>query len=336
MATALLPLLLLLQLSHHWAAPAALSASSRGSPPVAAEGLQAELTAAIEAGQPSFTIKGGTYRFKSGTSLLIHNATDLAIRAPDPVELIFEGSAGVSFVSAVRVSIENIAIDYDPLPTKGHSSITYALVNCTDVLTQNLTIRSAPYMAVTAFTGGGNHTFSRLRFAPHPGARWASQRDAIHFSDVRIGPTIEESSIGWCGDDFINIKNTLQLLLRCTTASSCIVINPHVSGEQPIPFGGTSVLATARQGDRFSFYQWPSTDMVMPQLETSAAHGSATVSSLEPLTTASLAAEAAALEKSLIGVWPWTAWTNQSMPFGTSELWRVNFSAPLPETIWRR
>ena len=119
MATALLPLLLLLQLSHHWAAPAALSASSRGSPPVAAEGLQAELTAAIEAGQPSFTIKGGTYRFKSGTSLLIHNATDLAIRAPDPVELIFEGSAGVSFVSAVRVSIENIAIDYDPLPTKG-------------------------------------------------------------------------------------------------------------------------------------------------------------------------------------------------------------------------
>lgn len=314
----------------------ASSTNARGSPR-SAQDLQAALTAAIQSGAASFTIEGGTYRFAKDTSLLIHNATDLSIRAPDPVELIFAGSAGVSFVSAARVTIQNIAIDYDPPPTTSHSSITYALVNSSDVLTEDLTIRNAPYMAVTAFTGGGNHTFRRLRFAPRPGAPLASQRDAIHFSDVRVGPTIENSSIGWCGDDFLNIKNTLMLLLRCDSASSCIVINPHVAGEQPIPFGGTSVLATARPGDRLSFYQWPSHDMVMPQLKVSAAQGSATVTSLEPATASSaMAAEAALLEKSLIGVWPWTNWTNQSMPFGTSELWRVSFSAPLPEAIWRR
>ena len=172
-----------------------------------AERLQAALTEAIHTGAPSLTIKGGTYRFANNTSLLIHNAANLSIRAPDPVELIFAGSAGVSFVSSDRVSIENIVIDYEPPPVKSYSSITYALVNSSDVYTENLTIRSAPYMAVTAFTGGGNHTFRRLQFVPHPGARWASQRDAIHFSDVRVGPTIDDSSVGWCGDDFLNINS---------------------------------------------------------------------------------------------------------------------------------
>jgi hypothetical protein len=337
MIVVVLSLWLLGRWSPAAAAAGALATATPTSSAAAAEDLQAAVTAAIQRGAPSLTIPGGTYRFADGVSLLIHNATDLDIRAPDPVELVFSGSAGVSIVSASRIRIENIAIDYDPSPTKAVPSITYALVNSTDVCTHDLTIRSAPYMAVTAFTGGGNHTFSRLRFAPRPGARWASQRDAIHFSDVRIGPTIEDSSIGWCGDDFVNIKNTLMLLMRCASASSCIVINPHVSGEQPIPFGGTSVLATARQGDHFSFYKWPSSSMIMPQLRTSAAQGSATVASLEAITaTPALATEAKSLEQSLIGVWPWTGWTNETMPFGTQELWRVNFTVPLPETIWRR
>ena len=150
---------------------------------------------------------------------------------PNPVSLIFSGRAGVSFVDATRVSIGNISIDYDPRPTKPLASITYALVNSSEVLTQDLTIRSAPYMAVTAFTGGGNHTFRRLQFAPPTPGALVSMRDAIHFSDVRIGPTIEDSSVGWCGDDFLNIKNTLPLLLGCDSDISCVIINPHVSGE---------------------------------------------------------------------------------------------------------
>ena len=77
-----------------------------------------------------------------------------------------------------------------------------------------------------------------------------------------------------------------------------------VSGEQPIPFGGTSVLATARRGDRLSFYEWPSQDMIMPRLKASA-EGGARVEHLQALVAApALAAAASALEKSLIGVWP--------------------------------
>ena len=310
------------------------------------ERLQAVVSAAIRSGAASAYIPGGLYRFAHGTSLLIHSASDLAFSVPDPVELVFSGAAGVSIVNSSRISIGNISIDYNPVPTKAYPSITYALVNSSDVCTEDLTIRSAPYMAITAFTGGGNHTFRRLRFSrPRPGARWTSQRDAIHFSDVRIGPTIEESSVGFCGDDFLNIKNTLMLLLQCESASSCIVIGPHVAGEQPIPFGGTSVLATARPGDRLSFYAWPNNSMIMPELGgkngSSTVTHRATVASLGRLaasatTTAALVAQAARLEKSLIGIWPWTAWTNQTMSFGSSELWRVNFSAALPSEIWSR
>ena len=318
------------------------AAADIGSDP---ERLQSIVSAAIRSGAASAYIPGGLYRFPHGTSLLIHGASDLAFFVPSPVELIFSGAAGVSIVNSSRISIGNISIDYSPVPTKAYSSITYALVNSSDVFTEDLTIYSAPYMAITAFTGGGNHTFRRLRFSrPRPGARWTSQRDAIHFSDVRVGPTIEESSVGFCGDDFLNIKNTLMLLLRCDSASSCIVIDPHVSGEQPIPFGGTSVLATARPGDRLSFYGWPNNSMIMPQLGTK--YGSetvthrVTVANLDRLvpsaTTTALVAQAARLEKSLVGIWPWTSWTNQTMSFGSSELWRVNFSAALPPEMWTR
>lgn len=274
----------------------------------AAEDLQAALSAAIRRGAPSFIIPGGEYRFAAGTSLLVHGAAGLAIRAPLPVQLVFSGSAGLSFVDCAEVSIGNLTIDYDPPPTKKLSSITYALVNCSDVVSEDVVIHSAPYMAVTAFGGGGNHTFRRLRFVPLPGAPLVSQADAVHFSDVRVGPTFEDSSLGHCGDgpaplspssvasrqpplllvnslllvplvlmltahwvsslpaDFFNIKTNMQLLLQCDSPLSCVIINPHVSGEQPIPFGGSSVLATVRSGDHMSFFAWPGTDMVMPPL----------------------------------------------------------------------
>ena len=215
--------------------------------------------------------------------------------------LLFSGSAGVSYVNCSRVSIGNVTVDYDPAPTKTYSSITYSLINSTNVLSQDLTIASAPYMAITAFTGGGNHTFRGLRFAPpRGGAKWTFQRDAIRMSDLRFGPIIEDRSVGFCGDDFLNIKNTLMLLVSCETSSSCVAINPHVPGEQPIPFGGTSVLKTARAGNRMSFFEWPNSTIIMPQLG-----GAATVESLVPvLAMPTLAVDASALERSLAGVWP--------------------------------
>eukprot|EP01052_Picozoa_sp_SAG31_P002260 SAG31_NODE_78_length_27447_cov_83.819877_6_plen_896_part_00 len=329
---------LLLEQVRRQAAHRILSARSRDVELWSPADLQVAINDAILRQAPSVVVPGGTYRFERGVSLLIHNATDLAILARQPLHLVFSGSAGVSFVSCARVSLGNISIDYDPPPEASYSSITFSLVNSSDVLTEDMTIRSAPYMAITAFTGGGNHTFRRLRFSPHSSGQLASMRDAIHFSDVRIGPTIEDSAVGWCGDDFINVKNTLMLLLRCDSATSCIFVNPHVSGEQTIAFGGASVLATARAGDRVSFYEWPSQNMVMPQLQTNSSSGSAHIEALSALspTPAEMVIQAAALEKSLVGVWPWTDWTNQSMPFGTKELWQVNFSIALPRKIWSR
>jgi hypothetical protein len=320
--------------------------------------LQEALDAAIERGDPTFFITGGLYRFANNTSFLVHGAARLSILAPASVQLVFSGSAGVSFVNSSDVSIGNVTIDYDPPPTQKLSSITYALVNCSNVVSENITIRAAPFMAVSAFGGEGNHTFRRLHFEPHTQSVLVSQADAVHFSDLRTGPTFEDCSIGHCGDDFFNFKTTIHLLLQCDSPCSCVIVNPHVSGEQPIPFGGNSVLATVRAGDHFSFFGWPQSDMIMPLLAGRGSSGGdgnggerpnntrekdggvqvLTRSRLLPASEPALEAAAALLEKSLVGSgWPWTKWTNQTMPFSATELWRVTFAAPgLPDSVWQR
>ena len=107
---------------------------------------------------------------------------------------------------------------------------------------------------------------------------------------------------GHCGDDFFNIKTTMHLLLECESALSCVVINPHVSGEQPIMFGGRSVLATVRAGDHFSFFAWPKSDMVMPGLTTDGVEVERTARLTAPALR--LAQAASRLEASLVGIWP--------------------------------
>ena len=326
------------------ASPAVMSAKEEQQDAVE---LQEQLDNAIQRGDATFHIVGGTYRFGTDTSLLLHGATRLSLMAPQPVLLVFSGSAGVSFVNATDVSIGNITLDYDPPPTQKLSSITYALVNCSNIESEDVTIRAAPFMGVTAFGGEGNHTFRRLRFEPHTPANataagaaavgLVSQADAVHFSDLRIGPTIEDSSIGHCGDDFFNFKTTIHLLLHCDSPVSCVVVNPHSEGEQPVPFGSNSALVHVRPGDHMSFFAWPAADMIMPPL----ADQSTQVLSrtrLSPASAPALEAAAAELEQSLVGSgWPWTKWTNQTMPFDHTELWRVNFTTPgLPDAVWRR
>jgi hypothetical protein len=55
-----------------------------------------------------------------------------------------------------------------------------------------VSILHAKFMVVTAFNGGGDHHFTRLRFAPTIGRHC---RDALHFTDQRVGSTFENCTV---------------------------------------------------------------------------------------------------------------------------------------------
>merc|ERR1719230_2557032 len=88
--------------------------------------------------------------------------------------------------------------------------------------------------------------------------RWC--RDAIHFSDQRVGPTIVDSVIGYTGDDLFNIHTTLMVVVKCETPTSCLMVNPHLSGPETrnTVYGTNSVMEMVTPGlDKMSFYSWP-------------------------------------------------------------------------------
>ena len=169
--------------------------------PITAVQLQARVDAAILAGTGRMEIPGGAYFFNR-SDFLIENAAGLQISSPAPVELWFSGAAGVNITSSSDVLLGNWTIDYDPPPTKQETAgSTVNLLNCTRVVCEDVTIRTAPFMAVTAFNGGGAHVFRRLQFVPKPGRTLVGLRDALHFSDQRVGPTVVDSVVGYTGDD---------------------------------------------------------------------------------------------------------------------------------------
>jgi hypothetical protein len=114
-------------------------------------------------------------------------------------------------------------------------------------------------MLLTAFNGGGGHVFRRLNFESSLARH---NRDAVHFSDQRVGSTIVDSVVGYSSDDLFNIHTTLMVVLKCDAVSSCLMVNPHLSGAEfrNTVYGSNSVLEMVAPGvDAMSFYAWPTT-----------------------------------------------------------------------------
>ena len=256
-----------------------------------AQQLQEQVNAAIAQNKNNITVSGGNYDF-GYANFNIHRAKGLKILAPHgTVSLLFSGSAGVNISDTTDLYLENWSIDYLEgvsqhnqstfVATKGKNGvnvtrsdlsanigITFNLWNSTRVAVQDLTIRHAPFMAVTAFNGGGAHVFHRLKFEPKsvstpcvvPGVpvlcHLVGKRDALHFSDQRVGPTITDSIIGYTGDDFFNIHTTLMIVIRCE-ATACLMVNPHLRGvPRNTVYGSNSVMEMVVPGDSMSFYSW--------------------------------------------------------------------------------
>lgn len=100
--------------------------------------------------------------------------------------LWFAGGAGVNFTDSTDVQLVGSdskptwILDYDPPATmQVKTGSTLNLLNCTRVLAEDVTIRAAPYMAVTAWNGGGAHVFRRLIFVSHIVPRTVSRSSQL-------------------------------------------------------------------------------------------------------------------------------------------------------------
>ncbi|KAG7340762.1 hypothetical protein IV203_024305 [Nitzschia inconspicua] len=257
----------------------------------------------------------------------------------------FSGQSGINVSHSSNVQLGGgiqqrqspfLIIDYHPLPpphTDFHetSGITLHLFNCSNITVHTVVIRAAPFMAVTAFQGYGNHIFSNIQLEPHPSREWVARRDAIHVSDLRLGPTLVNSTIGYTGDDFFNVHSTLLLVLNCSRISpqdasspsiNCLLVNPRVLPDAPrnTVYGTLSNLEFVQPGDVISFYQWPASDMAMRPILTDTK-----VRYLHDVSR-QYGRDAQETLPSLLQYPPKTSWheaTNQTTKFEADEVWSV-------------
>ena len=257
-------------------------------------------------------------------------------------------SSGVNISNSANVTVRGIAIDYSPrslppvtckpgpippppapdAPTAQFNSgrkFSYNIFNSSRVVTEDLTIRSAPFMAITSYLGDGGHVFRRVDFTPNPrdfNAMIAS-KDGLHESDVRTGLKFIDSRIHGTADDFFNFHNTLQIVFRCDAHThSCLVACPHING---VPlntiYSSQRVLTTVREGDRFSFYplshEQHSENDAPPLLATMSVVSKREIKDAATLAQARVWAKKTASNK-----------TNVLMAFGDgSDLWNITFAA---------
>ena len=334
----LLPLLLVLVLLRR----PAHARLQRRPPDARAVALQQMANAAIAGGAPSITIKGGAYHF-SDANFEVLGARKLAMLAPEPVVLWFSASAGVNITNSEDLSFGNWTIDNEDFAAerpndggvqllsapvkKSDTIITLNLLNCTRVTVSDVNISRGYNMIVTAFNGGGDHHFTRVRFQP---SLKRLTRDAIHFSDQRVGPTIEDSVIGYTGDDLFNIHTTLMLVVKCETPTSCVLVNPHLHGPEMMNtvYHTNCVLQNLRpHEDRMSFFKFPSETFATERYG-GATGASLTVAGARRVTEQAVLAEAATLVPELAckqKLNPVSMVGNETIPFFAWDVWHVEF-----------
>jgi len=324
----------------------AVAAVATAAPPSPVE-LQEQLNAAIATGAGSFTIPPGDYNFSNVGNFDIHNAHRLKVIA-DGVTMWFNGThrptTGVNITNCDTLFVRGLSINYPTMQVArfGIPGITYNLLNCTNVTSENITIYKAPFFSVTAFNGGGGHVFRRFNLpANHevcgeancpkdpsqPKYRWPHQRDAFHFTDLRQGVVVEDSIAGHFGDDFFNSHNTLMVVLKQESPTSLLIINPHLqnveTGRNTV-YGTNCVLENLRARDEMHFYKFP--DYKVTYIPTALSDTCVVKGAPDQVSDAATLANAAALAKVM-------AANFSTVEFDATDVWRVTFAAPVPSNV---
>jgi hypothetical protein len=313
-------------------------------PQWSAKDLQNAVNSATTPGTTIYVPPGDYYFHESNLNITHARNISIIPATAGNITLWFSGDAGINISHSTNVQIGHahrgsVVIDYDPPPPQHptfheKSGITLHMHNCTRVLVENVSIRAAPFMAVTAFQGGGDHVFRQLRLELAANRTLVGVRDALHFSDLRKGPTVVDSTIGYTGDDFFNVHTTLMLVLRCQGLApkehllECLIVNPRVmvNASQDTVYGTFSSLKFVEaQRDILSFYHWPSTDMALEPwmkgaivqsiVDVSSSYGRLAQQTLPPLL----------MFPPSMG---WIEATNQTTKFSAEEVWQVVLKTP--------
>lgn len=145
------------------------------SPDAKAKALQQQVASAIASGASRLSLPGGAYHFGS-TNFQIEGAEDLALLAPEPLQLVFVGPAGVNITNCGNLSLGNLSISYEAsrvglegaelLPANlAAQGITLNLLNSSRVSVSDVSITGASFMVITAWNGYGDHHFTRYGWA---------------------------------------------------------------------------------------------------------------------------------------------------------------------------
>eukprot|EP01079_Euglenida_sp_SAG-EU17-18_P007010 gene7010-1253_t len=324
---------------------------ARGFAPPSPVELQRQVNDAIMHGAKSIIIPGGTYTFGE-VNFEISGASELIMETPEPVTspapslnrpglllsgpgaapgpaqatFLFSGLAGVNISHCENLWLGNWTIDViDFAPTRWCGA------------------------ALASTTGGvpvaggldGAITLNLLNSSRVT----VSARDCLHFSDLRAGPTVVDSVVGYAGDDFFNVHSTL--LLDCVLCTkSCLLVKPHVTtGSRNTVYATNSVMSAAVPGDQMSFYefaiasvcgysQWPGSDLVPHKISSSSSVvTSFTEVSGDPL----LADQVVRMMQFVNDKGPQNDWTNttvwQPHEQDSVEVWNVSFSSDLPARV---
>ena len=193
------------------------------------------------------------------------------------------------------------------------------------MVSEDVAIYRAPFFSVTAFNGGGGHVFRRFYLPRDPATGptgrptdpWNHERDAFHFTDLRRGVLVEDCDASGFGDDFFNAHNTLMIVLRVESATSLLLVNPHLQnvayGRNTV-YGTNCVLENVRAGDEMSFFAYPDTQ----DCEAAALGRGASVAAGSPerVDDAATLADAAGLARSMQANY-------STIAFDASDVWRV-------------
>jgi len=203
---------------------------------------------------PPFSFPGGTHGAKV-------QFWDAATR------LVLQGSVynflnNTQSLGGTRWAVEMEHAHQGPVPPEGslvtvfpRRRITFQAINSSRVTAEDVTIHAGGNMGFLEVDGGGAHTYRRVAIARKPGSAglMALNADGFHSKSVGVGPTLEDSTISFTGDDFLNVHGTMLVVCKALPPTSPAAEMSGATSLAIIDVSSGSLEAT-RAGDTLSFY----------------------------------------------------------------------------------
>ena len=98
------------------------------------------------------------------------------------------------------------------------AGITYECLNCSACATEDVTIHAGGNMGFLERGGEGGNTYRRLTIERVDDRLLALNADGSHSTDVGVGPTLEDVSIGHTGDDVVDGVRPRRAPRECVTS----------------------------------------------------------------------------------------------------------------------